>query len=88
MTVNDLPLALFFQRVVDPLIIMGMLYFCTVVEGQQFTGYSLVLMILAFFISSLAYQYIDPYRTWHSGRLLPFARDIFPAGRWRWACCG
>jgi len=77
MTVNDLPLALFFQRVVDPLIIMGMLYFCTVVEGQQFTGYSLVLMILAFFISSLAYQYIDPYRTWHSGRLLPFARDIF-----------
>ncbi len=77
MTVHDIPLASFFQRVVDPLIIMGMLYVCTTVLGQPFTGYSLVLMILAFFIWSLACQYINPYRTWRSGRMLLFARDIF-----------
>lgn len=77
MTVNDIPLVSFFQRVVDPLIIMGMLYFCTALQGQQFTGYSLVLMILAFFVSSQAYEYIDPYRAWRGGRMLLFARDIF-----------
>ena len=52
MTVNDIPLVSFFQRVLDPLIIMGMLYATSMVYGEPFTGYSLVLMVLAFFISS------------------------------------
>ncbi|MBH1981188.1 MAG: undecaprenyl-phosphate glucose phosphotransferase [Burkholderiales bacterium] len=77
MTVNDIPLISFFQRVLDPLIIMGTLYLLSVLSGTPFTGYSLVLMILAFFISSSVFQYVDPYRTWRSGRMLAYARDVF-----------
>ena len=75
MTVNDIPLISFFQRVLDPLIIMGMLYLASMLFHEPFTGYSLVLMILAFFVSSAVYQHIDPYRTWRSGRMLAYARD-------------
>jgi putative colanic acid biosynthesis UDP-glucose lipid carrier transferase len=77
MTVNDLPIVAFFQRVLDPLIIMGTLYATSVLYGEPFTGYSLVLMVLAFFISSSVYQHVDPYRTWRSGRILAYSRDIF-----------
>lgn len=75
MTVNDIPLISFFQRVLDPLIIMGSLYVSSLAWREPFSGYSLVLMVLAFFISSAVYQHIDPYRTWRSGRLLAYARD-------------
>ena len=75
MTVNDIPLISFFQRVLDPLIIMGSLYMASVFFDVPFTGYSLVLMILGFFVSSAVYQHIDPYRTWRSGRMLAYARD-------------
>lgn len=75
MTVNDIPLISFFQRVLDPLIIMGTLYLSSMYFGEAFNGYSLVLMILAFFVSSAVYQHVDPYRTWRSGRMLAYARD-------------
>ena len=75
MTVNDVPIISFFQRVLDPLIVMGMLYLVTLAFGQPFSGYSLVLMVLAFFIFSAVHQYIDPYRTWRRGRMLAYARD-------------
>jgi putative colanic acid biosynthesis UDP-glucose lipid carrier transferase len=57
------------------LIIMGTLYLATMLFQTPFSGYLLVLMILAFFISSAVYQHIDPYRTWRSGRMLAYARD-------------
>ncbi|HEX8610044.1 MAG TPA: undecaprenyl-phosphate glucose phosphotransferase [Telluria sp.] len=75
MTVNDIPLISFFQRVLDPLIIMGTLYVSSMFFQEPFTGYSLVLMILAFFVSSAVYQHVDPYRTWRSGRMLAYVRD-------------
>ncbi|MFC5512241.1 undecaprenyl-phosphate glucose phosphotransferase [Massilia jejuensis] len=75
MAVNDIPVISFFQRVLDPLIIMGSLYGSSLVFREPFSGYSLVLMVLAFFISSAIYQHIDPYRTWRSGRMLAYARD-------------
>ncbi|MDQ1919492.1 undecaprenyl-phosphate glucose phosphotransferase [Massilia pseudoviolaceinigra] len=75
MTVNDIPLISFFQRVLDPLIIMGTLYVSSMYFDEPFTGYSLVLMILAFFVSSAVYQHVDPYRTWRSGRMLAYMRD-------------
>src|SRR3954464_3062762 len=75
MTVNDIPLITFFQRVLDPLIIMGTLYLASVLYREPFTGYSLVLMVLAFFISSAVYQHVDPYRPWRRGRMLAYARD-------------
>lgn len=76
MTVNDIPLLSFFQRVLDPLIIMGALYLCSIVFAEPFSGYFLILMILVFFVSGTVYQYVDPYRTWRSGRMLAYARDI------------
>jgi putative colanic acid biosynthesis UDP-glucose lipid carrier transferase len=73
---NDLPLISFSQRVLDPLIIMGNLYLCAMVLGYPFNGYLLVLMVLAFFISASVYEHINPYRTWRSGRMFAYARDI------------
>jgi putative colanic acid biosynthesis UDP-glucose lipid carrier transferase len=75
MTVNDIPLISFFQRVLDPLIVMGTLYVSALAFDEPFSGYLLVLMILAFFISSAVWQHIDPYRTWRSGRMWAYARD-------------
>ena len=75
MTVNDIPLISFFQRVLDPLINMGTLYLSALLFHEPFSGYLLVLMVLAFFISSAVYQHIDPYRTWRSGRMWAYARD-------------
>lgn len=76
MTLNDVPLISFFQRVLDPLIIMGGLYLFSTVYGAPFNGYSLVLMVLAFFVSDAMYRYVDPHRTWRSGRMLAYSRDI------------
>jgi len=76
MNVNEIPLVSFFERVVDPLVIMGMLYVCTLALGNGFNGYSLILMVLAFFVSSSVYKYVDPYRTWRTGQLRKVARDI------------
>ena len=76
MTVNDLPLISFFQRVLDPLIVMGSLYGCCLAYGEPFNGYALVLMILAFFVSSAIYQHVDPFRAWRSGRMLAYGRGI------------
>lgn len=69
MTVTDIPFLSFVQRIVDPLIIMGALYLLTVAHGQPLDGYELILMILAFFIASAVYQYIDPYQAWRHGRM-------------------
>jgi putative colanic acid biosynthesis UDP-glucose lipid carrier transferase len=76
MTVNDLPLISFFQRVLDPLIVMGSLYMCCLAFGEPFNGYALVLMILAFFVSSAIYQHVDPYRAWRGGRMIAYARAV------------
>ena len=76
MTVNDIPLISFFQRVLDPLIVMGTLYLSALLFHEPFSGYLLVLMILAFFISSAVYGHVDPYRTWRSGRMWAYARDV------------
>ena len=75
MTVNDIPLISFFQRVLDPLIVMGTLYLAALLFHEPFSGYLLVLMVLAFFMSGAVYQHIDPYRTWRNGRMWAYARD-------------
>jgi putative colanic acid biosynthesis UDP-glucose lipid carrier transferase len=76
MTVTDIPLISFFQRVLDPLIIMGALYFATMLFDVPFTGFSLVLVVLVFFIATTVFERVDPYRTWRSGRLGAYSRDI------------
>ena len=76
MTVNDIPLIAFFQRVLDPLIVMSSLYLSAALTGVPFNGYMLILMVLAFFIANAVYQYIDPYRSWRAGRMLGYVRDM------------
>jgi putative colanic acid biosynthesis UDP-glucose lipid carrier transferase len=77
MTVNDIPLISFFQRVLDPLLIMGSLYLCTLLLGVPFTGYDIMLMVLGFYISSSMYEHVDPYRSWRSGSMRKYVRDVF-----------
>ncbi|MBV6319958.1 undecaprenyl-phosphate glucose phosphotransferase [Duganella violaceipulchra] len=80
MTVTDIPFLSFIQRVLDPLLIMGMLYLVIILDGQQMNGYSLILLILGFFISTAVYQHIDPYQAWRNGRMLAYVRDLI--GGW------
>ncbi len=76
-TVNEIPLVSFFKRLLDPFIITSTLYVMTLIHDERFTGYYLLLVIIAFFISSFVYEQVDPARTWRSGRLLAYSRDIF-----------
>ncbi len=77
MTVSDLPLVSFFKRLVDPLIILSVLYVFTVMHGVPFKPYYVLLMIVTFFISSHVYTEINPYRAWYEGNLFAYARDVF-----------
>ena len=77
MTENDIPLVSFFKRLLDPAIILGSLYLIIMAKDEVFTGDYLVLMIIAFFISSYIYEQIDLYRTLHIGKQLGYAGDIF-----------
>jgi putative colanic acid biosynthesis UDP-glucose lipid carrier transferase len=76
MTENDIPLVSFFKRLLDPAIILGLLYLIIAVQNEVFTGDYLVLMIIAFFVSSFVYEQIDLYRTLHVGKQLAYAGDI------------
>ena len=77
MTVDDIPVVSFSKRLLDPSIIWGVLYIVTVFYDEHFSGYYLLLAILVFFVSSFVYEQIDPYRSWRSGKMLAYARDIF-----------
>ncbi|MGV7210607.1 undecaprenyl-phosphate glucose phosphotransferase [Oxalobacteraceae bacterium A2-2] len=55
---------------------MGGLYVVAQLYGAPFTGHELVLVILAFFISSAVYYHVDPYRAWRGGRMGAYARDV------------
>ncbi|PUA18723.1 undecaprenyl-phosphate glucose phosphotransferase [Glaciimonas sp. PCH181] len=77
MTENDIPLVSFFKRLLDPVIILGLLYLVITVQDELFTGNYLILMILTFFVSSYVYEQIDLYRNLHVGRQLAYAGDIF-----------
>lgn len=76
MTVDDIPVVSFSKRLLDPGIIWGMLYLVIVAYGEDFNGHYLLLAILVFFVSSFVYEQIDPYRSWRSGKMLAYARDI------------
>ncbi|RXZ36053.1 undecaprenyl-phosphate glucose phosphotransferase [Oxalobacteraceae bacterium CAVE-383] len=76
MTENDIPLVSFFKRLLDPAIILGLLYIIIASQHEMFSGDYLVLMIIAFFVSSFVYEQIDLYRTLHVGKQLAYAGDI------------
>ncbi len=76
MTVNDIPLVAFFKQLLDPLVILGSLYGFTLLYGEPFNGYYLILALLAYFVSANVYERLDLYRTWRSGKVLAYLRDI------------
>ena len=77
MVVNDVPVVAFFKYLLDPFMIWGLLVLITLIYGETFTGYYLVLMIIAFFISSYIFEQSNLYRTWLKGKLLGYIRDTF-----------
>ncbi|MET3106006.1 putative colanic acid biosynthesis UDP-glucose lipid carrier transferase [Oxalobacteraceae bacterium GrIS 1.18] len=74
---NELPLVYFFKRLLEPFIIVGILYLVTLVNQELFDGYYVVLVIVAFFVSSFVYEQIDPSRGWRAGGLVFYVRDVF-----------
>jgi putative colanic acid biosysnthesis UDP-glucose lipid carrier transferase len=77
MFINDIPVVAFFKYLLDPFMIWGLLILLTLLNGETFTGYYLVLMIVAFFISSHIFERTNLYRKWHNGKLLAYVRDTF-----------
>jgi len=76
MTLNDIPLISFCQRLLDPLIMMCTLYCAALGTGVPFNGYMLILMVMAFLVTSAVYQRIDPYRSWRAGNQAGYRRDL------------
>ncbi|MEZ0232252.1 MAG: undecaprenyl-phosphate glucose phosphotransferase [Methylophilaceae bacterium] len=56
--------------------ILGVLYALTAFYGEPFNGYYLILALLTYFVSSHVYEQIDLYRTWRSGKVLAYMRDV------------
>lgn len=77
MIINDIPVVAFFKYLLDPFLIWGLLVLLTLLYDETFTGYYLVLMIIAFFISTYVFEETDLYRKWHNGKLLAYVRDTF-----------
>ena len=73
---SEAPLMSFFKRFLEPFIIIGMLYLLTLVNDERFSGYYLVLIIISFFISSFIFEQIDTSRSYRSGSIIYYARDI------------
>lgn len=74
---SEISLVLFLKRLLDPLIIVSLLYLLVRLNESVFTGYYLVLMIMAFFISSFVYDQLDPSQKSQRGKLFAYCRDIF-----------
>jgi len=74
---NETPLVSFSKRLLEPFIIVGTLYLLMLFNQESFTGYYLVLIIIAFFISSFVFDQIDPSRGLRSGSVILYGRDIF-----------
>ena len=77
MIVNDIPVVAFFKYLLDPFLIWGLLIFFTLMYGEAFSGYYLVLMIITFFISSYIFEQTNLHRTWRNGKILAYIRDTF-----------
>lgn len=77
MTTNDLPIVAFFKRLLDPFIIWASLILLTWANGEAFTGYYLILIVVTFFISTYVYEQTAIYRNWRRGGLLAYIRDTF-----------
>jgi putative colanic acid biosynthesis UDP-glucose lipid carrier transferase len=76
-TVRDIPVFLFFKRILDPLVILGSLFLLARLQREPFTGHYLVLAIVAFFVSAYLHEQIASHRNWGGGGLPALARGVF-----------
>lgn len=77
MILADPPVLALFKRLIEPFLLLGLLYLCIVANGRLFTGNDLLLMIIVFFVSSFVYEQIEAYRNLHRQSGGVYARDVF-----------
>jgi putative colanic acid biosysnthesis UDP-glucose lipid carrier transferase len=65
-----------YKRLLDPFVILSLLYLIMVIYQQALTGHYLVLAIITFFICSYVFEQVDQRRLLRNGRLTTWARDI------------
>jgi putative colanic acid biosynthesis UDP-glucose lipid carrier transferase len=77
MTVTDIPLIATVKRLLDPFVIIGMLWLITSLMGESFSGLYLVLAVLTFFVSAQIYDEMDLFNSWRQGKYIQHASKIF-----------
>lgn len=80
MTVADVPVVAVVKRLLDPLVIIGLLWIIAMANDESFSGAYLVLAVLTFFISAQVYDEMNLYESWGRRRLARHARTLF--GGW------
>lgn len=65
-----------YKRLLDPFVILSLLYLIMVIYQQALTGHYLVLAIITFFICSYVFEQVDQRRLLRNGRITTFAREI------------
>lgn len=65
MILEDPPILTFFKRLVEPFLLLALLYLWIIANGRLFTGNDLLLMIIVFFVSSFVNEQIETYRNLH-----------------------
>jgi putative colanic acid biosysnthesis UDP-glucose lipid carrier transferase len=65
-----------YKRLLDPFVILSLLYLIMVIYQQALTGHYLVLAIITFFICSYVFEQVDQRRLLRNGSISTFAREI------------
>ena len=75
----DIPARRFYRRLLDPLIVICLLYLITILSGKTFSANHVVLAVLAFFISSTVFGWTDPWRETSQSNHWALGQSIFLA---------
>ena len=73
----DPPLVAFFKHVLDPLLIVSILWLITLVYGEDLSGEYIELMFFSWLLSIYFFNQTATYRSWQQNNLQIFFRDTF-----------
>ena len=73
----DAPLVAFFKHVLDPLLIVGVLWLITLVYGEDLSGEYIELMLFSWLLSIYFFNQTATYRSWQQNNFQIFFRDTF-----------
>ena len=73
----DPPLVAFFKHVLDPLLIVSILWLITLVYGEDLSGEYIELMLFSWLLSIYFFNQTATYRSWQQNNLQIFFRDTF-----------